>query len=90
METETELYVCPYCQARFPERLATIERALAESLKLQSHYAEILNMRDGGERMQFLTVEAWLERLRSLKILRLPPLDPPCNPDGSPSPAPPT
>jgi hypothetical protein len=34
--------------------------------------------------------KALLERLRSLKILGLAPIPPECNPDGSPSPAPPT
>lgn len=37
--------------------------ALEQSLKLQSHYAALLNMYDGGTRMQFKTVEAWMKRL---------------------------
>lgn len=39
-----------------------LEHALAESVKLQSHYAELLNMHDGGQRMTF-TPETWMERL---------------------------
>lgn len=37
--------------------------ALDESLKLQSHYASLLNEHDGGERIGFKTVEEWLKRL---------------------------
>lgn len=37
--------------------------ALEESVKLQSHYATLLNMHDGGERRPFDSVEAWLARL---------------------------
>jgi hypothetical protein len=40
--------------------------ALEESLKLQSHYALLLNEYDGGTRMIFKTPEAWLDRLRTL------------------------
>ena len=44
--------------------------ALAESVKLQAHYAELLNMHDGGQRMVFPTVEAWLERLTPIEHRR--------------------
>jgi len=44
-----------------------LEKALYESLKLQSHYAELLNMYDNGRRMQFDTTEKWIERLRFIK-----------------------
>ena len=44
-----------------------LEKALYESLKLQSHYAELLNMYDNGRRMQFDTVEKWIDRLRFIK-----------------------
>jgi hypothetical protein len=43
--------------------------ALNESLKLQSHYAKLLNAYDGGERMTFKNIEEWSERLVELKIL---------------------
>jgi len=42
--------------------LRDLHKALEESLKLQSHYAELLNMYDGGKRMQFKTPEAWVAR----------------------------
>jgi hypothetical protein len=43
---------------------------LAESLWLQSRYAEQLNVRDGGERRTFDSPESWIKRLR--EIGRLP------------------
>jgi len=43
-----------------------IWHALEESVKLQSHYAELINMHDGGQRMQFKDAKAWLDRLRQL------------------------
>ena len=42
---------------------STLLLALVESLKLQSHYAELLNMHDGGERMGFATPADWIKRL---------------------------
>jgi hypothetical protein len=41
-------------------------RLLRESLKLQRHYAELLNMNDGGQRRLdvFASPEAWIARLR--------------------------
>jgi len=47
--------------------------ALVESVKLQSHYAKLLNQHDGGERMQFENVAEWIERLR--KVGTLPEVD---------------
>jgi hypothetical protein len=44
--------------------------ALTESVKLQSHYAELLNMHDGGARMQFSGPEEWIERLKKVGTLR--------------------
>jgi hypothetical protein len=43
--------------------------ALEESVKLQSHYATLLNMHDGGERITFTDAEAWLTRLRETGTL---------------------
>lgn len=40
--------------------------ALEESVKLQTHYAELLNMHDGGERKGFDSAQAWLDRLFSV------------------------
>lgn len=53
----------PGPKRRTPSR-ADLEKALAESVKLQSHYAEQLNMYDGGERMKFDSADAWISRLR--------------------------
>lgn len=41
-----------------------ILHALHESVKLQAHYAELLNMHDGGRRLIFKDARAWLLRLR--------------------------
>ena len=48
-------------------RVAQLEAALKQSVELQSHYAELLNMHDGGQRLTFANVEAWLDRLAALK-----------------------
>ena len=37
--------------------------ALEESVKLQSHYASLLNMHDGGERKGFADAQARVDRL---------------------------
>ena len=39
--------------------------ALARALKLNEHYANLLNMYDGGARKTF-TVEEWLKRLETV------------------------
>lgn len=41
--------------------------ALEKSVKLQSHYAKLLNMYDGGERMSFDSADKWIERLREVE-----------------------
>ena len=46
------------------ERLGHLKIALNESLKLQSHYAELLNMYDGGKRIGFKTIDEWIDRLK--------------------------
>ena len=55
--------------------LSTIKRfelkaALQESVKLQSHYAEQLNMHDGGERRGFATAREWVERLKETGTIK--------------------
>ena len=48
------------------EWIETVKRrlgALDESVKLQSHYASLLNQYDGGQRMQFDDGQAWIDRL---------------------------
>jgi len=42
---------------------------LEESLKLQSHYAGILNSVDGGTRLKFASVDDWMTRLRKTGTL---------------------
>jgi hypothetical protein len=37
--------------------------ALEESVKLQSHYASLLNQYDGGQRMTFASADEWLARV---------------------------
>lgn len=43
-----------------------LRQALEESVKLQTHYADLLNMHDGGSRLTFTDADAWLARLREL------------------------
>jgi len=43
-----------------------LEIGLSESLKLQSHYAELLNMYDGGERRGFKNCQEWIDRLKEI------------------------
>lgn len=50
--------------------LRQASHALQESVKLQSHYAKLLNMHDGGERLAFDTPEEWIGRL--IEIGRIP------------------
>lgn len=40
--------------------------ALEQSLKLQSHYANLLNMYDGGERLTFPGIQEWFDRLEEI------------------------
>lgn len=46
-----------------PMETITLTRALVESVKLQSHYANLLNQYDGGRRLQFATCWEWIERI---------------------------
>ena len=46
------------------ERDRHLKIALEESLKLQCHYAELLNAYDGGLRKGFKTVDEWIDRLK--------------------------
>lgn len=41
-----------------------LRTALEESVKLQSHYAHLLNMHDGGQRVGFTNADDWIARLR--------------------------
>lgn len=42
---------------------ARLRTALEESVRLQSHYAALLNMHDGGQRIGFTSADAWIARL---------------------------
>lgn len=47
-------------------RLVIIQRlrfALEAMVQLQAHYAQLLNMHDGGERRAFKSADEWLARL---------------------------
>lgn len=55
----------PYRNDSRAERLR-LTVALRESLKLQTHYAKLLNMHDGGQRIGFESVEDWLKRLEEV------------------------
>ena len=44
--------------------------ALRESVKLQSHYADLLNLSDGGSRLQFNSAEDWVKRLMDCDTIR--------------------
>jgi hypothetical protein len=48
---------------RLGEIVEQLRAALDASVKLQSHYAMLLNDWDGGERMRFESSAAWMERL---------------------------
>jgi hypothetical protein len=52
---------------RTHDRERELREALQESIKLQSHYAMLLNGWDGGKRIQFASADAWLKRLAELK-----------------------
>ncbi len=47
--------------------LFQLRAALDESVKLQSHYARLLNAYDGGKRLEFANREAWMERLTQVE-----------------------
>jgi hypothetical protein len=51
---------------RAADELDRLQKALDESVKLQSHYASLLNQYDGGRRLQFKNAQEWIERLDSL------------------------
>lgn len=46
--------------------LDEMRSALEQSVRLQSHYARLLNDYDGGERMQFRNAGEWLRRLKAI------------------------
>lgn len=50
----------------FLQRIRALRNALDLSVNLQSHYANLLNMHDGGGRLQFKDGEEWIARLAAL------------------------
>lgn len=66
-------------QAGCPDCVMELRIALRESVKLQAHYASLLNQWDGGQRMIFDNSEAWISRLRETNTL-------PPNDSSSPTP----
>lgn len=65
--TDNKNYDCERCMML--GELLDVARALEESVKLQSHYASLLNTYDGGQRMQFSTADEWIKRLRQCGTL---------------------
>lgn len=54
-------------RVRFAEaEITALREALEASVKLQSHYADLLNMHDSGQRMTFATADDWIARLKVL------------------------
>jgi hypothetical protein len=45
------------------QEMRNLWAALEESVNLQSHYATLLNMHDGGQRIGFENAQAWIDRL---------------------------
>lgn len=54
---------------QFIKQLAAVSDGLEELVKLQGHYAGLLNAQDGGKRHQFKTGQEWLDRLVRLGTL---------------------
>jgi hypothetical protein len=54
-------------ESELRDKIRFLLTALDESVKLQSHYAELLNAYDGGTRLTFKRTSDWLERLRKLR-----------------------
>lgn len=52
------------------EKIKSLENALSESLKLQSHYAVLLNQYDGGARRVFGNNEVWIKRLAEVSAMK--------------------
>jgi len=57
-------YISRGLELDMARRLAVLVTALHESVKLQSHYAELLNHYQGSRIMKFDSADAWIQRLR--------------------------
>lgn len=62
---DSQIEAAAHIANAFPD----LARALEESVKLQTHYAELLNMYDGGKRIGFNSADAWIDRLRECGTL---------------------
>jgi hypothetical protein len=51
------------------ESFKIVSEALDESIKLQSHYATLLNSYDGGKRLTFANSTAWIKRLKKIACI---------------------
>lgn len=49
------------------DRADKLMAALETSVQFQSHYGQLLNVHDGGERMAFASADDWLARLDTLE-----------------------
>jgi hypothetical protein len=64
---EVVIEVADQCaQEEIDEALSEPGGALARSVDLQSHYARLLNIYDGGSRLSFSDAQAWIDRLALL------------------------
>lgn len=57
----------PMAMETLAAEVEQLRDALEESVKLQSHYAKLLNVHDGGERKTFADAASWLHRLREAR-----------------------
>lgn len=72
-----DTYTCNECEERWEHcncqesqvkaDVEELKEVLEESVKLQSHYAKLLNAYDGGRRIEFKNANEWIERLKEVK-----------------------
>jgi hypothetical protein len=55
---------------------AVLRTALDESVRLQVHYAHLLNDYDGGRRLLFANADAWIARLVQTRAVPLAAVEP--------------
>lgn len=60
----------PPIQHEAATKIEQLYAALESSVRMQSHYASILNMYDNGDRLEFENVDAWLARLQACADLK--------------------
>ena len=52
--------------SEYKDEIDRLRRGLEESVKIQAHYAHLLNGYDDGKRIAFLDGDAWLKRLDTI------------------------